>query len=140
MSKRKRILLVVAAAVVLLAGVLWVVGRVGSPQTLVLEVSGEPGRKVVGTVEVDGVSQPLAGTLPARFEYRGSRIEFAIAPVGGKPGEQVTVKTSVDGRPSYMCVASGVKGSINRQGVSWWGQRHEVIGGMAPDEVAQLNK
>ena len=129
MSKRKRILLVVAAAVVVLAGVLWVVGRVGSPQTLVLEVSGEPGRKVVGTVEVDGVSQPLAGTLPARFEYRGSRIEYAIAPVGGKPGEQTTVKTSVDGRPSYKCVAS-----------SWWGQRHEVIGGMAPDEVAQLNK
>ena len=140
MSKRKRILLVVAAAVVLLAGVLWVVGRVGSPQTLVLEVSAEPGRKVVGTVEVDGVSQPLAGTLPARFEYRGSRIEYAIAPVGGKPGEQITVKTSVDGRPSYQCVASGVKGSINRQGVSWWGKRHEVIGGMARDEVAQLNK
>ena len=140
MSKRKRILLVVAAAVVLLAGVLWVVGRVGSPQTLVLEVSGEPGRKVVGTVEVDGVSQPLAGTLPARFEYRGSRIEYAIAPVGGKPGEQITVKTSVDGQPSYKCVAAGVKGSINRQGVSCWGQRHEVIGGMAPDEVAQLNK
>jgi hypothetical protein len=76
MSRRKRILLVVAAAVVLLAGAIWVVGQLGFPQALALEVSGEPGREVVGPVEVDGVSQPLAGTLPVRFEYRGSRIEY----------------------------------------------------------------
>lgn len=106
MSKRNRIVVVLAAAAVLLAGALWIVGRLGSPQTLTLEVSGDPGRKVVGTVEVDGVSQPLAGTLPARLEYRGSRIAYALAPVDGKPREQITVKTSVDGRPSYECLGS----------------------------------
>ncbi len=140
MSRRKRVLFVVAAAVVLLAGALWVVGRVGSPQTLALEVSGDPGRKVADIIKLDGVSQPLAATLPASFEYRGSRIEYAIALVDGKPGQQITVKTYVDGLTSYKCVGFGVKGSLNRQGMTWWGQRQEGIGSMALDEVAQLNK
>ena len=96
--RRRKLLAIAALALFALCAVgMFLVLRYGGQRTFILDVGGEEGREVAGVVSVDGVTQHMRGTLPAKFEYRGRRIAFAVALVDAKPGEAISVSLCVEG-------------------------------------------
>lgn len=141
MRRRKRLILAGSVVLVVLAAGLFVLHRTGVPQTYTLDVAGEPGRAVVGTVTADGVPLTFQGSLPLKVEYRASRLEFAFAPADGRPDDAFAVHVRVNGEEWGHCNnPSGVKGGHERTGVPGWGIRGGGIGGLNPAEVAALTR
>jgi ankyrin repeat protein len=112
MTTGKRIIGGLFGLVALSAGVLWLAEHVVLAQHLTLDLSGVPGRKVVGTVAIDGITHDLDDLLPAKIEYRGRRMAYSVALVDAKPGEQITVKTHVGANLLSECVGSGARGTV----------------------------
>ncbi len=142
MRRRKRLIIAASAVLlVLLAVGLFALHRTGVPQNYALDVAGEPGRAVVGTVTADGVSHKFQGVLPLKVEYRASRLEFAFAPADGRPDHSFAVHVRINGEESGRCNdPDGVKGRHERTGVPGWGIRGGGIGGLNAAEVAALTR
>ncbi len=138
--RRRKYLFISLAAVILLAG-LSALQLIARPRDYTLDLSGELGRKIVGTVTADGVAHKLEGTLPATFEYRAGRLEYAFAVRDGQPGETMSVHVSVGGEPWGNCTsARGVRGSHSRWGVAVWGGERGGISGMNDVEASELGE
>jgi hypothetical protein len=61
-------------------------------------VTGTPGTKFRGTIEVDGVPREITGKVPAEFRYRGSRVAFAVKKIDGLPNDEIAIKKFVNGQ------------------------------------------
>jgi hypothetical protein len=142
MSKQIRVLIVGLACFLLLsaAAAVFILEWNAPPHAFALDISGQPGRRVIGTIEVDGVAQPVSGSLPARFEYSGNRFSFEVTTLDGEPGEQITVKSMLDGELQCSCTAGGAEGSSAEQGRFVWKSRYAGIGGMGPERIQQLRQ
>jgi len=141
MRRRKRLIVVASTVLAVLAVGLLLLHRTGVLQTYTLDVAGEPGRAVAGTVTADGVPHTFRGVLPLKVEYRASRLEFAFAPADGRPDDSFAVHVRVNGEEWGHCNnPSGVKGGHERTGVPGWGIRGGGIGGLNAAEVAALTR
>ena len=141
MRRHKFAILVTSALLVLLAIGLFALRRSGVPQDYTLNVVGETGRKVAGTITADGVTHSFRGALPIEVEYRASRLEFAFAPADGKPDDSFGIYVLVNGNAWGRCISpDGVKGSLERTGIPGWGSRGGGIGGLNKGEIAALTR
>jgi hypothetical protein len=81
MSRPRIVLLALLVVVLFLAAAAGVVAWSARPKKVAvgIEVTGPQGMPLKGTVEVDGVTQELTGTVPAKFgPFEGKRVLFAL--------------------------------------------------------------
>jgi hypothetical protein len=102
-----------AVSLLVLAGAAWV----ALPKKNVVTIKaypGTPGLKVQGTAEVDGVSQELTGTVPARFVLQGYRVTYSLT----SPADagEFRVKVVFDG----LALGSSGSGDPPTKGVRGW--------------------
>lgn len=72
------------------------------PRHFELEVLGTPGAEYVGLISVDGRLVKHEGTLPAKFDCTGFRIEMASALVHMDDKNRILVNVSADSNKSLV--------------------------------------
>ncbi len=116
MSRRRVVVIVVLTVLVLAAGAtagaVWLFGP--RKTTLTIEVTGPEGLPIKGTADVDGVTRPLEGVVPARFVLEGYRVTYSVE----SPAEsgEIRVKASLGSN----ALGSLSMGDPPRRGVRGW--------------------
>jgi hypothetical protein len=110
MASRGRWRLIAVITLVILFLAVVVVALMGPHDPAVtLILTGTPGSKFRGTIEVDGVPREITGQVPADFRFRGSRIAFVIKRLDGLPNDEIAIKKFVNGQ---HCGESGGRGGV----------------------------
>jgi hypothetical protein len=118
-SKRWFLVAAVLVGLALIAGgVAW--SARPKKNTIVFEVTGTSGLAIQGTAEVDGTTQELNGTVPAKFVVEGSRVVYSFISTEKSGGFQVravlgdlAVGSAGSGDPPIR----GIRGWV----ISYWG-------------------
>ena len=105
--------------------------RVEKPRQYVIEVETEDarvsgrlpstGRKVIGTIEADGMLHEVEGTIPVEFTVEAIRIDYEITLIDGQDDEWFSVVVSVDGgHDESMSSDLRISGQVECMGIGWW--------------------
>jgi hypothetical protein len=116
--------LLVALALVVVGGVSWF----ARPPllTVKLEVTGKRGLPFQGTVEVDGATQELNGTIPEEFVFEGHLVVYSFTSTDKSGGFQVrallgnrAVGSAGSGTPPIRGIRGWVKSEWGWDLVTW---------------------
>ena len=121
----KRMIALVVAVVLLLAGLGLAWGFRPVPVNMVVDVTGTAGLAVKGTTEVDGVKTPVAGTVPWHFTLRGDSVSIALD--SDAPAGEFVVNAATDFGPYHATSTAkanahapdDVVHAISRSGWGW---------------------
>lgn len=100
MASRKRrwgLIVVITVAILFLAAVVAALLGPHDPAVTIM-ITGTPGTKFRGRIEVDGVPREITGEVPAEFRFRGSRVAFAVKKLDGLPNDEIVIKKFVNGQ------------------------------------------
>jgi hypothetical protein len=115
MSKNKLLLLAILAVLLLVVGSIVMLELFGPQTAFVLEANGNPGVRVLGEVEVDGVLKRVEGTLPARFPLEGKRVRFRLVADDPKNETNLQVRVFINGAEEMSAISRpGVEGDVHR--------------------------
>ena len=101
--------------------------------TLTVEVTGKPGQRLVGTIQADGTSRDVTGTLPAAFTAKGRRLAFQFLPLDASFDDTITVKAYIGKQCVATCEGHGVEGGVS-------GIWHQWTRGIPKSRIAEMGR
>ena len=109
-SRRRRWKLVAVLTLITLFLAVGVAAFMGPHDPVItLVVTGTPGSRFRGRIEVDDVRQEITGEVPAEFRFRGSKIAYAVKRLDGPVDDWIAMKKFVNGE---HCGEGGGRGGF----------------------------
>jgi hypothetical protein len=136
--RRKRILISAAAAVVGLLA-LQLTAFIRYPREVKIAFEGTPGQSVIASIDVDGTSREESLTLPAEFSFKACDVSFFAIPKQTPSKDHLIVRIYLDEKHILACRDNrGVRGKVSVPSILGLGSRNYGIGGLSSEEVASL--
>jgi hypothetical protein len=126
------VILLVAAALTVILGIVVVVAFISKPQPVTMEITEPIGEVVICHLVIDGEPDFRHGTAPVIFDVEGGQIEFALIPVSADAGELHLKITSTHAQGST--VGDGIRGTIT----SRFGGSGMNLGALPPAHIASM--